>query len=441
MSVRPGRHLIVILILTTALAVISFWLPTAAICIGPLLLALCAGAVFDLRALRRGLPAVSVRQSVPVTIGRVLPFHAYLYISNSSGRRFHVNVRVGVPVQACPNYWIDSALVGNDTAEFEMVREFRISSRGRHIFGPAWLRMTGPLGLLEAQRSFDVSDTISVMPESFWSTEKLSRDDASERRMLDKLARARQHGVGTEFESLAEFRTGDDPQRIDWRATARTHRLIVRRFQIERHRDVMILVDCGRLMGADAQQGTKLDCAVDAALMLGRVALQSGDRCGLGIFDDQVLGYLPPVAGPQAMRTLIHSVYDLKSRWRESDFSRMFATLQSRQRKRSLIVVLSDIIDDDTTTRFRSSLASLARRHVVLFAALKTPLLSSLPLRPIRTMLDAAKQTVVFRVLRERERAVHSLQRSAVHVLDVEPSQLTVPLINQYVELRRQNTL
>ena len=194
-------------------------------------------------------------------------------------------------------------------------------------------------------------------------------------------------------------------------------------------------------MGADAQQGTKLDCAVDAALMLGRVALQSGDRCGLGIFDDQVLGYLPPVAGPQAMRTLIHSVYDLKSRWRESDFSRMFATLQSRQRKRSLIVVLSDIIDDETTTRFRSSLASLARRHVVLFAALKTPLLSSLPLRPIRTMLDAAKQTVVFRVLRERERAVHSLQRSAVHVLDVEPSQLTVPLINQYVELRRQNTL
>jgi uncharacterized protein (DUF58 family) len=247
--------------------------------------------------------------------------------------------------------------------------------------------------------------------------------------------------VGIEFESLAEYRLGDDPRRIDWRATARHCRPIVRRFQVEQHRDLMLVVDCGRLMGADVEKGTKLDCAVDAALMLGRLALESGDRCGLGVFDDRVLGYLPPVSGRHAMRTLTGCVYNLQSHWRESDFSLMFSALQTRQRKRSLVVILSDIVDAQTSGRFRSSLATLAHRHVVVFAALRTPLLASLVRAPVDTLLDGFRKTVAFRVLREREKAVHSIRRSGVHVLDVEPTELTVPLINQFVALRQQNIL
>jgi uncharacterized protein (DUF58 family) len=257
--------------------------------------------------------------------------------------------------------------------------------------------------------------------------------------LLDKLARTRLHGPGTEFESLAEFREGDDPRRIDWRATARHHRPIVRRFQIERHRDLMLLIDCGRLMGADVDNGTKLDAAVDAALLLARVALHGGDRCGVGLFDDQVLGYLPPVSGPEALHTLAEATYALQSRWRESDFSGMFATLQLRQPKRSLVVVLSDLVDGDTTRRYRTSLANLGRRHVVLFAALKTPLLQELERRPVESLLDGSRQVVAFRLLRERERALHSLGRSGVHVLDVEPRHLTAPLVNQFLELRQHH--
>jgi uncharacterized protein (DUF58 family) len=440
-SFRPGRHAIKGLLVSTALAVASFWVPLVALGIAPLLIGLVAGVVIDLRALRQGLGTVSVKPSVRTTIGRGLPFNVVLRICNDSKQRLRAEVRVGVPTVAQPDHWLDKFDIDAAQVEHELAREFCIPNRGRYEFGPVWLRVMGPMGLLEAQHSLQGSEPINVMPESFWSAEKLARDDASERQLLDKVARARQHGAGTEFESLSEFRSGDDPQRVDWRASARTRRLIVRRFQVERHRDVMILVDCGRLMAAGADSGTKLDCAVDAALMLSRVALQSGDRCGLGVFDDQVLGYMPPVTGPNAMRTLVNGLYDLQSRWRESDFSRMFSTLQSRQRKRSLIVVLSDIVNDETTSRFRSSLSTLARRHVVLFAALKTPLLTTLPQLPIESILDASRRTVAFRVLRERERAVHSLQRSAVHVLDVEASQLSAPLINQYIELRRHNIL
>jgi len=282
---------------------------------------------------------------------------------------------------------------------------------------------------------------VKVLPESFSTGESLLQDKRAALLLLDKMSQARQQGVGTEFDQLSEFRDGDDPRRIDWRTTARFGRPIVRRFRVERHRDVMLIIDCGRLMGADAVHGTKLDCAVDSALMLGRTVLEGGDRCGLGLFDDQVLGYLPPVSGSSAMRALTESACSVQSRWREADFTRMFATLQSRQSKRSLLVILSDIIDEATSTRFRASLGTLCRRHVVLFAALQTPLLRQFTRSPVGSMVEGARQAVAFRLLREREVALQSLRHSGVHVVDVEPNELTIPLINRFIELRQGNLL
>ena len=119
----------------------------------------------------------------------------------------------------------------------------------------------------------------------------------------------------------------------------------------------------------------------------------------------------------------------------------MFATLQQKQVKRSLLVVISDVVDSESSELFRASLLRLQRRHIVLFAALKTPVLRDIVDEPVNTMLDAARKAVTFRLLRERERALHSLGRGGVFVLDVEPSELTAPLINSFVELRQRNLL
>ena len=303
------------------------------------------------------------------------------------------------------------------------------------------MRLTGTWGLFEGQRPFDCTASIKGLPETYASEDGLTKDQQAELLMLDKLTRVRQHGVGTEFASLSEFRQGDDPRRIDWRTTARVGHPIVRRYQIERHRDVMIIIDCGRLMGTATGTGTKLDCAVDSGLMLARVALRNGDRCGLGVYDDRVRGYQAPVSGISSITGLADNVFDLQSLLRESDFGAMFAELQMRQPRRSLFVILSDIVDAETSIRFRTSLARLAKRHVVLFAALRTPLLAGIVARPVETVLDGSRKAVTFGLLRERERAIHSVKRSGVHVVDVEPRQLTVPLINQFVELRSGNLL
>ena len=152
-------------------------------------------------------------------------------------------------------------------------------------------------------------------------------------------------------------------------------------------------------------------------------------------------GYLPPVTGASSLHALTDSVFAVQSDFRESDFGPMFATLQSRQAKRSLIVVLSDVSDEETSQQFRASLARLGRRHVVLFAALRTPLLNRILTEPVETLVDGAKKAVTFRLLRERQLALQSLQHGGVFVLDVEPNQLTVPLVNQFIELRQRNLL
>ena len=326
-------------------------------------------------------------------------------------------------------------------AVYRFATTFRIPLRGSFEFGPAWLRLIGPFDVLDAQQDFSCPGSVKVLPEGFSSAEGLRHDERAELMQLDKTSRIRQTGLGTEFEMLSEYRPGDDPRRIDWKTTARFRRPVVRRFQVERHRDVMIVIDCGRLMGADAGRGSKLDCAVDSALMLCRTALEGGDRCGLALFDNQVLGYQPPVSGPRALRSLVDSVYNVQSRWSESDFGLMFATLQSRQTKRSLVVILSDIVDVETSARFRMSLATLSRRHVVLFVGLQTPLLRQIVAEPVATLLDGSRKAVTFRILRERDEALRSLKRSGVQVLDVEPSRLTVPLLNRFIELRQQNVL
>ena len=442
MRIRPGRNLVRTAAVLLVLAPLTFvwpgapWLPVA----GLTLIAALVAAALDYRAMHAAFRGVKIERTMPAAVGRDLPFPVELSVSSSAPSPLAAELRDVVPAAALPAFQVHAFRLPAGGV-LSLAATFRIPVRGSFEFGSAWLRLTGPFDLLEAQQVFPCPGRVKVLPEGFSSPEGLQHDERAELLQLDKVSRVRQTGLGTEFEMLSEYRPGDDPRRIDWKTSARCRRPVVRRFQVERHRDVMIVIDCGRLMGADAGRGSKLDCAVDSALMLCRTALESGDRCGIALFDNRVLGYIPPLSGPRGLRSLVDSVYNIQSRWAESDFGLMFATLQSRQTKRALVVILSDIVDVETSTRFRTSLATLSRRHVVLFAGLQTPLLRQIVAEPVATLLDGSRKAVTFRVLRERDEALRSLKRSGVQVLDVEPNRLTVPLLNRFIELRQENVL
>ncbi|MHC4877474.1 MAG: DUF58 domain-containing protein [Planctomycetota bacterium] len=440
MTVRPGRNLIRLFAVLLAISPLVFVVPQVSwLVAAPLPVALLA--IGEYRKLKRQVSGFTLKRQLPSVWGRDRSFAIEWTLERSDGPAVTGEWRECFSANVVPEIHSGSFRLAEGERSASVSEEVRIPVRGQHTVGPFWIRIAGPLGLVEMQREIDDQATVRILPETYHSPDELRKDRGAELVLLDKKARSRQHGIGTEFESLHEYRDGDDPRRIDWRATARMRRPVVRRFQIERHRDVMIVVDCGRLMGTDAGRGSKLDCAVDSALLLAKTALQGGDRCGMALFDDQVVGYLNPVSGVSSMNAIADCVYDVQTRWRETDFTRMFATLQQKQRKRSLIVILSDLVDAETTTRYRASLAGLASRHVVLFAALRTPIVQELAEAPITTLMDGARSAVSFRLLRERAQALHAVRRSSVTVLDLAPSQVTVPLINQFVELRHSSRM
>jgi uncharacterized protein (DUF58 family) len=441
MRVRPGRNLIRILAGLLAASLLVFVTPAIVVMAVPILGVLLALAVWDGIRTRRLLADLTVTRRLPGIAGRDLPFAVTWQLERSSSVPMSGELRDCLPRESNPVIHQENFQFATSETNIELKTSLRIPVRGEFQFGAVWLRLHGRLGLIEVQKSFEAIGSIRIFPEIYHSPEQLEKDPGSEIVLLDKMTKARQHGVGTEFESLNEFREGDDPRRIDWRTTARVRHLVVRRFQVERHRDVMILVDCGRLMGAETERGTKLDCAIDAALMLARTAFEGGDRCGVALFDDEVIGYLPPQSGMASMNAISSCVYSANTRWHESDFSRMFETLQQRQSKRSMIIILSDIVDAETTQRFRASLATLVKRHVILFAALQTPALQLVTTSPVSESDDATRKAVAYQLLRERARALHSVARSGVNILDVTPDRLTVPLINQFIELRQKSLI
>ncbi|MBL9161752.1 MAG: DUF58 domain-containing protein [Planctomycetaceae bacterium] len=440
MNVRPAPRLLWGVAAAGSLAPLAFVWPSALWLMAAAWTGLGLAAIADFRALRPMVQDVRLSRRLPPNAARGLPLLSEMTVHNEGTRGVAMVLRDVIPPAALEGPTFTPLNLSAGDRETVTAR-LTIPIRGRHQFGPAWVRVMGPLRLLEMQRTFDSTGVVKVLPETYASRETLSQDQRARLLQLDKLTKTRSHGAGSEFESLAEYRPGDDPRRIDWRTTARIRRPVIRRYQVERHRDVMIAVDCGRLMGASVGNGAKLDCAVDAALMLARVALQTGDRCGIAVFDDAVRGYLAPVAGASSIGPLAEQIYAVESKMRESDFGAMFADLQLRQPRRSLVVVISDLVDAETSERMRSSLSKLAQRHVVLLAALQTPQLTQATQGDVATMLEAARKGVAFNLLRQRQRALHSIRRAGIHVLDVKPGDLTVPLINQFIDLRSQDLL
>jgi len=440
MRIRPGPYLVRAMLGLALLSPLTFVVPQVGWLLLLAVIPLLALATREYRLLQDMFANVQVSRQQPPVVGRDISFFTKLKIINAGEQEISGVLRDLLPNVAIPDYQPQSIRIAPHGEASTSIR-LRIPKRGRYALGPVWMRLQGPWQMLEGQKAFDCQESIKVLPETYVSQEGLSKDPNAQLLMLDKISRARHNGPGTEFQSLSDFRQGDDPRRIDWRTTARLGHPIVRRYQVERHRDVMILVDCGRLMGALTEKGSKLDCAVDSTLMLAEVALRHGDRCGVGFFDDRVRGYRTPLSGVNSVHTLAESLYNLQSEWRESDFGAMFAELQLRQRRRSLLVLLSDIVDVETSARFRTSLARLAKNHVLLFAALRTPLLEQVVHAPVVSLLDASRQAVAFQLLEQRQKALHTLRHSGVHVLDVEPSELTVPLLNEFIDLRCQNLL
>lgn len=317
------------------------------------------------------------------------------------------------------------------------------SKRGRYELGDHHLRHLTPLGLWRRQLRVTARTPVRVYPDvqTVRTFELLARRNREN--MMVRAVRLR--GGENEFERLRDYSRDDEYRSIDWKATARRQKLICREYQQERNQTLMALVDCGRLMTGESRGLSQLDHALSSLLMLAHVAARSGDQVGLLAFDSEVRTFLPPAAGRTAAARIIEASYDLHANLVEPDFDRAFGVLQARVRKRALVVLFSQVIDEHGAAALLRHVRALGPRHLPLCVLFRDPDLDRLADPERLDAHDPAGDLFVRGTAAEailwRERLARELGARGASVLHVPPHRATPALINRYLEIKAHHLL
>ncbi|HLQ60703.1 MAG TPA: DUF58 domain-containing protein, partial [Candidatus Acidoferrales bacterium] len=260
-------------------------------------------------------------------------------------------------------------------------------------------------------------------------------------RALAGLRRARPPGASTAFAGLRDYVPGDDLRRISWSATARRDRPVTIEVEAERGQQVLLALDCGRLMTAPAGELTKLDHAVNAALLLAWVAQTQGDRVGLLTFSDRVRSFRAPERGAGQVGRLNQLLYDVDAEYVEPDYAAAFLFLAYRLRRRSLVVVLTDVLDPGASRELVAHALRLSGRHLVLVVAVSDPEVVAARETPLDRPERAYEWAAAEELLAARRQSFDLLQRGGVLGLDVPAGQLSPYLVERYLELKERALL
>jgi len=332
-----------------------------------------------------------------------------------------------------PGLFVNCAPGGVAKVSYSLVPE----KRGSYSFGSVHLNCRGVLGLVSRRFSYPLQEEIAVYPNL--QPLKKYRLRARKDHLLDAEDRAHQvPGVGTDFQGLREYTTDDEFRKINWNATARMHKLITNTYDMEKSQNILLAIDVGRVMMGEAGGMSKLDHAIQAALVLAQVAMDKGDKVGLLVFHHEVKAFIKPDKGKGQMEKILQTLYRLQPEYYESDFREMVAYLGAYQRKRSLVCIFSQLTDEESGKELASVLGLLRERHAVLYVSLLNPGLRKIVDGPDMQLTDIyQKAAAVYRLKTERETSERLLRMGIPNIL-AEPEGLTPQTVNRYLLMKKQ---
>jgi uncharacterized protein (DUF58 family) len=314
------------------------------------------------------------------------------------------------------------------------------TARGDASLGPAVIRVIGPWRL--GWRQTTVPDTRAVRVDPNLAAIDVYEALARRGQLAEiGLRTMRLRTEGSEFERVRDAFPDDPLRSINWRATARTGRLMATELIPERAQPLVVCLDHGRLMGIGAGELTKLDHAINAALLLVHVALRSGDRAGMLAFADTVTGTLPPRAGTAQLRRFLDATRPIQPGETEADYDDALNFYSRWQTRRSLVVIFTDVIDLDQGRALIRQCARLRRRHLPLVVTVRDPALDDAAGALPRSGDDAYARAVAGGLIADREDTLTMLRRSGVETIDADARTLSPRLVNRYLDLKRRARL
>jgi uncharacterized protein (DUF58 family) len=387
------------------------------------------------------LPPPAVARRLPATLALGVRVDVALRVANLAGRRLRLELHdhhpasfeaAGLPrtLSLAPLEWT------------EMVYPVRPVARGETRFGATELRIFSPLGLWQVTRKINNGSVVRVYP-NFRALAKYTLLATDHRLSQIGVLQVRRRGEGMEFHQLREYRQGDSQRAIDWKATSRTTRLIAREYEDEKDQRVLLVVDCGRRMAAkdtDADDVlSHFDHALNSALLLAHVAARQGDAVGM-LTMAGVSRYCEPRKSVAAVNAILNQAYDIEPTLAVPDYHQAARDVMRHVRRRALVIVLTNLRDEDDSTLL-PALELLRTRHLVVLASLREAIIG----RALSARVDSFERAVTHAAAAEylagRERSFRRLDAAGVVTLDVEPERLAISLVNRYLELKRAGRL
>ncbi len=325
--------------------------------------------------------------------------------------------------------------------------EFRLlpTRRGLKRFEPAQIRLHSRLGLIDWRLRVGDTEERRVYP-NFAQQAQLAWLVSDQRLGALGLAPVRRRGTGTDFDQLVEYRPGDPVRHIDWKATQKHQRPIVRRFQDERDQSVLFLLDCGRRMRADdSEQGigaTHFDQCLNAVMLLAFVALGAGDAVGAMTFGTPpgAEQSFAPRKGRRTLNALMAGLSDVEPTATFSDYERAAADLFRRQRKRALLVLITNCRNEDAAN-LGAALKLLRTRHLVVLANLREQIVGQIADQPLRSPDSALEAAAALAYAQQRLDMLRRFAQGGVLMIDCEPKRLGVELVRRYTILKGAGAL
>ena len=389
-----------------------------------------------LSALRR--LNIHVQRRIPSRLSYGIPLDIQIVTANMGERALAVQIRDQTPLT-----W-EAAPVLKGLAQAKSVLELSYvvtpPERGVYTFGDLFMRVKGPFGFILRSLRSELSEEVKVYSNlgSF-----KYQDLATYRRMNLSwgLRQSRWRGNGREFDSLREYTEGDDLRKIDWKASARLDRPIVEEFQPEKNQIIMILMDAGRLMSAVTEGKSKLDHALDATVRLVQTVLSGGDQAGFIAFTDRVISFIPPKRTAEQLHMIMEQALHLAPDMVEPQYEEAFLLFRSRIRRRSLVVLFTDLLDDLASEKLLDAIGLLRPRHLPLCIAIRESEWDILLNRPPSVVEEVYERSVLQESLRQRKKTLRNLLQKGALALDLPPSRLSLGTIERYLEVKRRGLL
>ncbi|MEX1224310.1 MAG: DUF58 domain-containing protein [Pirellulales bacterium] len=443
MRAFPHRPLVYWALLPAALSLVMIFVPGAYEAVGVWPVVLLDSAVVLIAAVDFFSLSHRKHFSVARQCGRIASLgkshRVELTVTNHTGRDKMLWIRDDVDEDLSPDP-DEFIIILKARSRTSMHYDLRPRQRGAYRMERVYLRVRSRFGLWQRFLEYPAASELNVYPDMKQLSEYaiLARTN---RLSQMGVRRTRKIGQDNEFERMRDYTLDDNYKHIDWRATARRNKLTVKDFQANQSQRIIFLVDCGRMMTNESAGISLLDHALNSMLMLSYVALRQGDSVGAICFSDRVSNFVPPRGGLNQMNHLLHASYDRFPELVESRYDQAFLYLSAHCRKRALVVLITNVIDEVNSHQIEQYLGSLVGRHLPLGVMLRDHRLFDVAevAQPVGSMLYQAGASA--EIIGWREQVIRDLKNRGVLALDVFPEEMTAPMINSYLNIKARHLL